>query len=325
MSRPAAPRGPRPTNERLRRVLVMLPWLMERGAVPVEEMAQHFRLTEDQLVRDLELVAMCGLPPFVDEMIDVFVDEGVVYTGVPRLFTRPLRLTPREGFALLAAGRAAVQLPGADPEGVLASALDKLEAALGEPPIDVELHAPAFTDVLSSAAAVGTVCRMRYWTPVTDRTTDRRIAPRVVFTDRGHWYVVADDLDLLDAGADAERTFRIDRIIDLTVTDDTVEVRVVDPPAEWFGDDRFVRAELRLGPEATWVAERYPMDSVTSQDDGGVQAELAVLDEAWLARLLVRIGPAADVVSPPEWRDLGRRTAAALLALYEEDMDTTSS
>ena len=49
---------------------------------------------------------MCGLPPFVDEMIDVFVDDGMVFVGVPRLFTRPLRLTAPEGFAVVVgAGR----------------------------------------------------------------------------------------------------------------------------------------------------------------------------------------------------------------------------
>jgi predicted DNA-binding transcriptional regulator YafY len=32
-------RGPRPVNERLRRLLVMLPWSMERGSVSTEEMA----------------------------------------------------------------------------------------------------------------------------------------------------------------------------------------------------------------------------------------------------------------------------------------------
>ena len=77
----------------------------------------RFELSERELVRDLEMAAMCGLPPFVDEMIDVYIDEGIVYAGVPRLFTKPLRLTAPEGFALLIAGRAAMQLPGADPQG----------------------------------------------------------------------------------------------------------------------------------------------------------------------------------------------------------------
>jgi proteasome accessory factor C len=312
--------GPRPANERLRRVLVMLPWLMERGEVSLAEMSAHFRLTQDQLVRDLELVAMCGLPPFVDELIDVFVDDGVVFTGVPRLFTKPLRLTAQEGFALLATGRAALQLPGADPDGVLASALDKVESALGDstmsPTLDVELAAPPLGDVLADAAQQGKVCRLQYWTPITDLVSDRRIAPRAVFTDRGHWYVLADDLDRLAEGLDAERTFRIDRIVELATTDEFVEVRAAEPPAEWFGDPRFVHAEIRLAPEATWVTERYPTVSVKPQDDGSVIAVLAVLDEAWLARMLVRIGPAAQVLSPAEWRGLGSETAARLLALY---------
>ncbi len=93
-------RGPRPTSDRLRRLLVMLPWLMERGEVSVAEMAQRFDITEAELVRDLELAAMCGLPPFVDEMVDVFIDEGTMYAGVPRLFTRPLRPHRTGGFRL---------------------------------------------------------------------------------------------------------------------------------------------------------------------------------------------------------------------------------
>ena len=91
------------------------------------------------MTAELELAAMCGLPPFVDEMIDIFVDEDTVFVGVPRLFTKPLRLTAPEGFALLAAGRAAMQLPGADPDGPLGRGLAKLAAALGEEPDDAAL------------------------------------------------------------------------------------------------------------------------------------------------------------------------------------------
>ena len=111
--------GRRTAEERLSRLLVMLPWLMERGEVPLAEVARRFGLTPAEVARDLELAAMCGLPPFVDEMIDVFIDDDTVFVGVPRLFTRPLRLTAPEGFALVAAGRAAMQLPGAEPGGPL--------------------------------------------------------------------------------------------------------------------------------------------------------------------------------------------------------------
>jgi hypothetical protein len=66
--------------------------------VPVEEAAACFGVSREQLIHDVELAALCGLPPYVDEMIDLFVDDDVIYAGVPRLFTRPLRMTAREAF-----------------------------------------------------------------------------------------------------------------------------------------------------------------------------------------------------------------------------------
>ena len=57
-------------------------------------------------------------------------------------FTRPLRLTAAEGFALLAAGRALLAVPGSDEHGPLATALDKLEAALGVSEVVVDFAAP---------------------------------------------------------------------------------------------------------------------------------------------------------------------------------------
>ena len=124
--------GPRKAEDRLRRLLVMLPWLMEVGEVPLSEVSERFDMTDAQVQKELELVAMCGLPPFVDEMVDVFVDDGIVFVGIPRLFTRPLRLTAPEGFSLLSSARAAMELPGADPSGPLGRGLAKLAAALGD-------------------------------------------------------------------------------------------------------------------------------------------------------------------------------------------------
>src|SRR4028119_1755024 len=121
-------RGPRGVGERLRRLLVMLPWLMERRQASLAEMAERFEISEVELVRDLEQAAMCGLPPFLDEVVDLYIDDdGIAHVGVPRFFTKPLRLTAVEGFALLAAGQVAMSLPGADPSGPLGRALAKLE------------------------------------------------------------------------------------------------------------------------------------------------------------------------------------------------------
>ena len=310
--------GRRSAEERLRRLLVMLPWLMERGEVPLAEVARHFRTTPDAIAADLELAAMCGLPPFVDELIDVFIDDDVVVVGVPRLFTRPLRLTAPEGFALVAAGRAAMELPGADPEGPLGRGLQKLAAALGDDGVVVELpRSDALDDAIETVTqAVRRVERLsvRYWTPSRDEVTERRITPRQVFHDRGEWYVAADD-----ERSGERRTFRIDRMESVKPTgefgepdDDGTVVAL----GEWFADGGLPRVTLRLSPAATWVTERYPVAEVVDVGHDIVEARFTVASERWLERLLLRLGREAEVVDPPEWRSLGRDAAARLLARY---------
>jgi proteasome accessory factor C len=288
--------------------------------VPLAEVARHFRMPPEQVVADLELAAMCGLPPFVDEMIDVFIDEDTVVVGVPRLFTRPLRLTAPEGFALVAAGRAAMQLPGADPAGPLGRGLQKLAAALGDDGVVVDLPmTPALHDavaVVTAAALDAERLRVEYWTPSRDEVTARTITPRRVFHDRGEWYVVADD------GRSGERrTFRIDRLesIERTGEHDPApeedEGAVAGPP-EWFADGGLSRVVLRLTAEARWVVERYPVDDVTELRGGAMRATFPVASQRWLERLLVRLGPQAKVLAPAEWRDLGADVARRVLARY---------
>ena len=299
----------------------MLPWLMERGSVPVAEMAAHFQVDEGELVRDLELAALCGLPPFVDEMIDVFIDEGMVHAGVPRLFTRPLRLTAPEGFALLIAGRAALALPGADPTGPLARALDRLAEVLGDDGVVVDSRQPAATAPVIAAANEGARLRVRYWSASRDETTERVLTPRTVFADRGNWYVIADD-----HLSGEERTFRLDRIESWERTGETDPPKVVAAPGpdEWFQDADVPVAVLRLAPPARWVAERYPVRDVRVVDgvpgdvaDEVVEVELPITSERWLRALLLRLGPHAEVVEPAAWRGLGAAAAAALLQRYE--------
>jgi proteasome accessory factor C len=308
----------RTAEERLGRLLVMLPWLMERGEAPLDEVAARFGMTASEVAADLELAAMCGLPPFVDEMIDVFIDDDVVYVGVPRLFTRPLRLTAPEGFALVAAGRAAMQLPGADPTGPLGRGLDKLAAALGDDDVVVDLPVPPAVEerigVITDAVHAVEVLRVEYWTPSRDEVSERTITPRRVFNDRGEWYVVADD------GRSGERrTFRIDRFESIVRTGERGEPAVLGEVAapEWFADGDLPHVTLRLAPAATWVVERYPVDDVAPGDDGVVVARFPVASRRWLERLLLRLGTEAEVVDPPEWRSLGADVARRVLARYE--------
>jgi proteasome accessory factor C len=286
----------------------MLPWLMEIGEAPLVDVARRFDMTESQVQSDLELVAMCGLPPFVDEMIDVFVDDGIVFVGVPRLFTRPLRLTAPEAFSLLASARAAMELPGADAAGALGRGLTKLASALADAGLDpetgdagaddtagvvVDLARPELTDDLVEAAAAGAELTIDYYTPARAEMTRRSIVPRHVYADAGNWYVLADD-----DRSRSRRTFRIDRIESIEATGRVVDVEPTTRPERFFEDADLARATIRLAPGAHWVLDQYPIDSVVELTGGWIEARLPVSSDRWLAKLLIRLGPDAAMIAP---------------------------
>ena len=294
----------------------MLPWLHERGPTSIVEMAAHFGLTPTQLVDDLLLVAMCGRSDSPDEMIDVIVDEDddLVWIGQPRFFTRPMNFNIDEAFALVASAALALEMPGVDPEGPLARALAKLVAVVGDPALVVDEDRPPFTDDV--AAAVADVARLRimYRSASSHHLGERVVTPRLVFADRGEWYLIADDID---AGGE-QKFFRIDRIEACARTGEIDTYREVTQPdtANWFADTDLPVVTVRLPLSARWVVERYPYRAVRWLDDA-IEVDLTVADEQWLDELLVRVGARGRVVSPADWADRGAAAAKRLLALYE--------
>ena len=304
---------------RLRRMLLMVPWLLESGGSTVAELAERFGVSEDDIVRDLTLVMCCGVPPYgAEQMITVVLDDdGSVLAWKGPFFTRPMRLTPAEGFAVLAAGRALLAVPGAEADGPLATALVKLESALGAAgrSVSVDLETPPLLGAVRDAVTARTRLEVEYFAAWRDEVTSRVIDPYVVFSQEGRWYVAA-----ADSLRGVVRHFRVDRFASLRPTGETFVVPAdapTAPPERAFtGGPEVVEAVVVVPPSARWVAEAYDPLDVEELDDGRLRLRLAVAGERWLERLLLRVGPTAVVESPPELTGLGAAAARRLLARY---------
>jgi proteasome accessory factor C len=210
-----------------------------------------------------------------------------------------------------------MELPGADPDGPLARGLAKLGRALGEDDtagVKIELDKPELVDRLAAAATAQEQLRIEYVGADRDEATTRRIVPRQVFTDRGEWYVSADD-----DRSGAVRTFRVDRITALDETGAHVAPSdaPLPEPGAWFDDESVRRAVLRLSPAARWVVERFPVDTVAGPDaDGWSRVTLPVASEQWLVRTMLRLGPEAELVEPADLRAVVTEAASRVLARY---------
>jgi proteasome accessory factor C len=234
-------------------------------------------------------------------------------------FERPLRLTPAEGVALVAAARALLAVPGSDRSGPLATALAKLEEAVGSTGgLAVQVDAADHLDRLREAAANGDQIEIEYYSSARDEMTTRVVDPIRVFHALGAWYLGA-----WCHRAQGERLFRIDRVRAVRPTGERVEVR---EGASAGGDADLVyrpapddlRVRLRLAPEAAWVAESIPVEERTARARGRIDVVIAVSGRAFLERLLLSLGPAAQVLGPPEAEAIRAEAARRVLACYDE-------
>lgn len=302
--------------DRLRRVLALVPYIAARDEVSVAELARTFGVSETVILRDLEVLPFCGLPPYTaDRLIDVAIVAGCVSVRFAEYFSRPLRLTPAEGFALLAAGRALLAVPGSEAHGPLASALAKLERTLGaHEVVEVDIGDQEHVERLHRAAAGRERLEIDYYSFGRDTATTRRIDPYAVVTLRGNWYLAA-----YCHSASDDRLFRVDRIQAVRETGEQFDARAHgEVPADVFQPSaQDTRVTLSLPGSASWVAESYPVESVKTQRGGRLRVVLAVSTRAFLERLLLLVGPEATVISPRGWKTAGAEAASRVLALYE--------
>jgi len=286
------------TAARLNRILAMLPWVIAHPGSSVAEVCKRFGYSRPELLNDLNLVLVCGLPGYgPGELMDAFVDEDEVVVDAADYFNRPVRLTAAEGLMLLAAGMAVLSSDSAPP--ALASAVAKLQAVIApdSESVTVDIGSePEMASMLRSAAVAGRVVTITYTALGSGETTTRAIEPWAVFSTLGNWYVSGHC-----RRADAERVFRLDRMRDVVETSETFDPPEVSPaPAVHYSpsvDD--VTARISLTPAAAWVADYYPVSIVSDGPDTRV-IDFSAADPMVTARLLLRLGDTASLVSGPE-------------------------
>ncbi len=316
--------------QRLSRLLAMVPWLLSHQGVPVAEAAEEFGVSPAQLVKDLELLFVCGLPGHLpDDLIDADWDSGFVFVGNADPISRPLRLGMDEALALIVGLRTLLEVPGFGDREAVSRALSKLEDAAGEAGeparqmrVDLAGSAePAVLEACQTALRERRRLHLDYLVPHRDETTDRDVDPMRVLYAQGRWY-----LEGWCHRAESVRTFRLDRIvgIGLLTADGTPPPQALrrDLDAELFAPgpgDHVVRLELR--PEARWVTDYYPVQDLEEHPDGSLTVTMRTGDLTWLRGLTLRLGGTGRVLQPVALAEQVGATARAALAAYDDRAD----
>lgn len=308
---------------RLQRILLLLPYAIKHPGIGVDELAAKFSVDQRDLLDDLNLLFMCGLPGYgPGDLIDVTVDGGHVYVRMADYFAAPLRLTPVEALSLYAGAAAMAAMPGMAEADALRSAVAKLGRALGAgdgTPVEVRFeagpdrHISALREALERATRV----RLEYFSASAGELTTRDVDPWALYAALGRWYLVGFDHTKND-----ERMFRTDRIKSIELLDQAAPVPDDLDLSEYRGAFKPRQdqptATFELSPRAArWFEEYYPVAEAQDQKDGWRKVSLAYSSASWLARLLLSLGTDVRAVEPAEVYEEALDLAAAILKRYE--------
>lgn len=295
--------------DRLSRLLAMVPYLLTRQGVPLADAARHFEISEDELVKDLELLFVCGLPGHMPgDLIEADWESGKVYLDNAETIARPLRLGLDEAITLLVGLRTLAAAPGAGDRDALDGALAKLTEATGDAgraagAVAVDLDDGVDALVLSTvreALADRRRLHLRYLVPGRDEATERDVDPMRVVSLAGHWY-----LEGWCHRADGVRLFRLGRVLAAHRLDEDG----TPPPharSRDLDDQLFTPSPtdtlvtLDLGPRSQWVVDHYRPEHTEELDDGWTRVRLRTADTGWLRQLVLRSGGGVVVVGPPD-------------------------
>src|SRR3954468_23871441 len=288
---------PTSTPDRVTRLLALVPYLTARPeGVLVTEVARDFGVSERQIRSDMELLWMCGLPGYgPGDLIDLSFEGDRVRVTFTAGMVRPLRLTTDEAVALVVALKTLLELPGLAEREAVSRALAKISVAAGHAadrvtPVAVSVDAreealAVVRDGLERKRAL----HLHYYVPTRDERTERTVDPMRLLLVDGRWY-----LEAWCRRAEGVRLFRLDRVDDVVVLDEPAA-----PPPQaherdvdngvYQPDPGSPAVRLRLSRSARWVADYYPVDSVTQVEDGGLGVTVRTEDLAWARRLVVSL------------------------------------
>lgn len=310
------------------RLLSILLLLQLRGKVTTGELAERLEVSERTILRDMEALSAAGVPVYAERGAagGWLLAEGyrTTLTGMNKEEAQTLLLAHAEGV-----------LKDLGMSGALESALLKLQASL--PPgfrrdaedvrrrIHVDgagwhnpLEPVPYLPLVQEAVWEDLKLRFRY--PRGGQWTERTVEPLGLVCKATIWYLVG-----LSDGE--PRTFRVSRIAEASVTDETFERPADFDLAKYWesSTERFkaelpkypalIRLDARLLPRLRQA--RYVETDEVQEEQGGkllARVDFQTLETA--CERLLSWGTAVEVVEPEELRRRIGEAAEAIAAIY---------
>lgn len=294
---------------RVARAMDLIPYVSENPGIKIEDLAAKFGVTEKQILKDLELIFLCGLPGYTPyELIDLTFEDGLVTIIDPQLFDKPRKFSETEGVIIIL-GLSLLRSSVVDEnqrqsiDRLIENLSAKFQVSLSTSIAELE-KPPLYAEILRSIAKEVSLT-IQYSSISEDIVTQRLIKPSRVSIKNGLYYLHAIDLEI-----DSDRVFRIDQIRSAV----EIKSEVVAQNNKNLATDDF-SFQLKITDQL--ITERYReiFTDIRNLNDHFLVAG-QVNNEQWLVRWVLSNCSEIEVIEPKMLKELLKNRAKSALALY---------
>ncbi len=212
--------------ERALRLLDLVPFILDNQGISINRLASEFNVSKEEILKDLNLLFVCGLPGYTPlELIDISFEDEVVYLRDPQNLSQPRNLTISEAIVTRIALSALNELISEPDKKSEISALQKklsdlFNSALPENAIHIEIDKELrIQRVIEGAIQSGMNLRIEYLNLTKDEVSMREVSPLALLaTEQG------TTLNAFCHKVGAVRSFKLAQIMSAVETVKNLEV-----------------------------------------------------------------------------------------------------
>lgn len=292
---------------RTSRLLDLVPYISSHQGVSLDELAEVFEVSKQQMVSDLTTLWMCGLPGYTPlELMELDFESGFVTIHNASTLAMPRSISFEESVALLLGLDLLRSTITQDRDDLLAQ-IDSLSQRISlasNVPETLSASAPIQADVsvaISKALSTKNGLAITYHSLYRDEITKRRIFPiEIVEMESGQY------LNAFCYTVNEFRHFKTDRIV-------SAESAVVDAiSAEISSEPSKISYTVRVISSSREAAERFNQGSLVV----GSTFASASYSQQWILRSIMASGGALELLSPLDVRKAIALKAQTMLDRY---------
>ena len=272
------------------RLIDLVPFLHSHPGISLKDAANEFHVSVPELVADLNLLFMCGLPGYTPlELIDLTFDDGYVVLRDPQNLTMPRNFTESELLIIKIALATLSDVVIGELKAEIENLLRKIDENLGT----------QIPQALDNQKKI----EITYTNETRDQVLKRKISLIAYYEKNGRSF-----WDAWCHLSQGRRTFNLDKVLTATLLAESSEV------GELSGDVNEIQVVVEVDMRGEFFLKNR--ESLIPAATGNNRFNMKVFQREWIIREILSAAGTVKIVEPEELKSEVRNRSRVALSKY---------